>query len=59
MPDMDAYDDPLKVLVIASPGAAMPAVATYPCCVENDAMPPALVLAATGMTLPAPAAVPA
>jgi hypothetical protein len=56
---MDAYDDPLKVLVIASPGAAMPAVATYPCCVENDAMPPALVLAATGITLPAPAAVPA
>jgi hypothetical protein len=56
---MDAYDDPLNVLVIVSPGAAMPAVATYVCCVENDAMPPALVLAATGITLPAPAAVPA
>jgi hypothetical protein len=54
---MDAYDDPLNVLVIVSPGAVMPAVATYVCCVENDAMPPELVLAATGITLPAPVAV--
>ena len=57
MPDIDAYDDPLNVLMMVSPGAAMPAVATYVCCVENEAMPPALVLAATGITLPAPAVV--